>query len=74
MDSHGIAMMVGTGVGASMGILLKGGAALETVQRISTMVFDKTGTVTMAKPAVSQCRQFSYVCPIYIYMPVNVCV
>jgi P-type Cu+ transporter len=47
------AVMVGTGVGASNGILFKGGAALETATRIHHVVFDKTGTLTFGKMVVS---------------------
>ena len=40
------AIMVGTGIGARQGIILKGGEVLERVQRLTTVVFDKTGTLT----------------------------
>ena len=50
------AVMVGTGVGAEQGILVKGGAALETATQINHVVFDKTGTLTMGKMSVAQVK------------------
>ncbi|NIM49683.1 MAG: heavy metal translocating P-type ATPase [Gemmatimonadales bacterium] len=47
------AIMVGTGKGAEHGILIRGGEALEGVQRIDKIVFDKTGTITLGAPAVT---------------------
>lgn len=47
------ALMVGTGRGAKMGILIKDGTVLEAVNDIQTVVFDKTGTITVGKPQVT---------------------
>ena len=46
------AIMAGTGKGAEKGILFKSSEALETATKLNTIVLDKTGTITMGKPAV----------------------
>ena len=48
-----VAIMVGTGKGASLGVLFKNGAALEHLHSVDTVVLDKTGTLTTGKPAVT---------------------
>eukprot|EP01119_Soliformovum_irregulare_P015408 TRINITY_DN4332_c0_g1_i1.p1 TRINITY_DN4332_c0_g1~~TRINITY_DN4332_c0_g1_i1.p1 ORF type:complete len:1017 (+),score=316.00 TRINITY_DN4332_c0_g1_i1:56-3106(+) len=48
------AIMVGTGIGATNGILIKGGATLEMAHRITAIIFDKTGTLTFGKPSVTE--------------------
>lgn len=50
-----VAIMVGTGKGAENGILVKSAEALETLHTISTVVLDKTGTLTRGEPAVIDC-------------------
>ncbi|MFH1448668.1 MAG: heavy metal translocating P-type ATPase [Candidatus Micrarchaeota archaeon] len=47
------AIMVGTGLGAEKGILIKNAETLEISKRISSVVFDKTGTLTIGKPIVT---------------------
>ncbi len=47
------AIMVGTGKGAEMGVLFRKGAAIETLARLQTVVLDKTGTLTLGRPELT---------------------
>ncbi|MCE5250795.1 heavy metal translocating P-type ATPase [bacterium] len=47
------AVMVGSGKGASMGILFRNSEALETAHHLTTVMFDKTGTITFGKPVLT---------------------
>ncbi len=49
------AILVGTGIGAERGLLIKGGDVLEQVHQLNTVVFDKTGTLTTGHPTVTDC-------------------
>jgi P-type Cu+ transporter len=53
------AIMVGSGVGASNGILIKNAASLEKANKINTIIFDKTGTITLGKPEVKNIELFN---------------
>jgi len=51
------ALLVGTGRGAQLGILIKGPQILESTRRVDTIVLDKTGTVTTGRMSVAQTRR-----------------
>jgi Cu+-exporting ATPase len=51
-----MAIMVGTGRGASAGVLIKNAEALERLEQIDTLVVDKTGTITEGKPALAEVK------------------
>jgi Cu2+-exporting ATPase len=53
------AILVGTGIGAERGLLIKGGDVLEKVHQLNTVVFDKTGTLTTGNPTVTDCLLFT---------------
>jgi Cu+-exporting ATPase len=48
------ALMVGSGMGAKRGILIRKGEAIQTMKEVKTIVFDKTGTITKGKPEVTE--------------------
>ncbi len=47
------ALMVGSGLGAENGIIIRKGEAIQTLKEVKTIVFDKTGTITKGKPALT---------------------
>ncbi|GAC1430846.1 MAG: heavy metal translocating P-type ATPase [Terriglobales bacterium] len=51
-----MSIMVGTGRGASAGVLIKNAEALETLEKVNTLVIDKTGTLTEGRPQVTELR------------------
>ncbi|HML67385.1 MAG TPA: heavy metal translocating P-type ATPase [Clostridia bacterium] len=53
------AIMVGTGKGAELGVLIKGGEALETTHSINAVVLDKTGTITQGKPELTDIVRYT---------------
>ncbi|MBT9311094.1 heavy metal translocating P-type ATPase [Leptothoe kymatousa] len=53
-----MAMLVGSGIGAQRGLLVRGGDVLETTHHLDTIVFDKTGTLTTGQPWVTDCGSY----------------
>jgi Cu+-exporting ATPase len=53
------ALMVGTGLGAENGILIRDGAAIQRLNEVDTILFDKTGTLTLGKPTVKKVHPIS---------------
>ena len=56
-----ISIMVGVGRAASLGILIRNGEALQQAGRLTTVILDKTGTVTQGKPALTQMISYEHV-------------
>jgi Cu+-exporting ATPase len=54
------AIMVGTGVGAKLGVLFKGGSVIEICHKVNVIVFDKTGTLTYGQPLVTKYEVFEH--------------
>ncbi len=57
------AILVGTSIGAESGVLIKGGDVLERAHQLDTVVFDKTGTVTIGQPQVIDCLTLADMTP-----------
>merc|ERR1712176_1482817 len=53
------AVMVGTGVAAKLGILIKGGEQLQASSEIDAVIFDKTGTLTLGRPIVTDFHRYA---------------
>ena len=58
-----MAILVGSGIGAQRGLLVRGGDVLETAHRLDTVVFDKTGTLTTGQPQVVDCLSYAAMDP-----------
>ena len=60
------AIMVGTGIGAERGILIKNAEALERMHQVNAVIFDKTGTITEGKPRVTDLVPFGSTTPVQL--------
>lgn len=60
------AILVGSGIGAERGLLIRGGDVLEKVHNLDTVVFDKTGTLTSGHPVVTDCIVLNTQSPVEI--------
>ena len=56
------AILVGSGIGAERGLLIRGGDVLERIHNLDTLVFDKTGTLTTGNPSISEIKVFEDDC------------
>ncbi len=67
------AIMVSTGKGAELGVLIRSGEALETAHKVNAMILDKTGTLTQGKPAVTdvETSDFGLLMPDLAYRTAN---
>jgi len=68
------AILVGSGIGAERGLLIRGGDVLEKVHRLQTIIFDKTGTLTTGCPVVTDCIPLvdSITAPVLLQMAATV--
>ncbi|VDN49278.1 copper [Cu(I)] transporter ATPase [Petrocella atlantisensis] len=55
-----VSIMVGTGKGAKLGVLIKNAKAIEQMRKVDTVLVDKTGTLTLGKPAFKDSESFSH--------------
>ncbi len=55
-----MAILVGSGLGAQRGLLVRGGDVLETAHHLDTIIFDKTGTLTTGQPWVTDCVSYDH--------------
>jgi Cu+-exporting ATPase len=63
-----MSIMVATGRGATMGVLFKNAEAIETMQKVNTLIVDKTGTLTLGKPALTTVKSIGVISEIDLLM------